>query len=121
MGSSAWPNQLQGGLIRAADQAGVSVHVNQVGSMFTLFFRPGNPGAEPAQPDQSAGAPVTDFLSAKQSDPERFSRFFWDMLKRGIYLPPSQFEAAFLSTAHTPDDIEETVTAAAEVFAQWSP
>ena len=114
-------NQLRGGLIRAADQAGVSVHVNQVGGMFTLFFTPGNPAVEPTQPGQSAGAPVTDFPSAKQSDLERFSRFFWGMLQRGIYLPPSQFEAAFLSTAHTPDDIEETVTAAAEAFAQWSP
>ena len=114
-------NQLRGGLIRAADQAGVSVHVNQVGGMFTLFFTPGNPAVEPTQPGQSAGAPVTDFPSAKQSDLERFSRFFWDMLQRGIYLPPSQFEAAFLSTAHTPADIEETVTAAAEAFAQWSP
>ena len=114
-------NQLRGGLIRAADQAGVSVHVNQVGGMFTLFFTPGNPAVEPTQPGQSAGAPVTDFPSAKQSDLERFSRFFWGMLQRGIYLPPSQFEAAFLSTAHTPADIEETVTAAAEAFAQWSP
>jgi glutamate-1-semialdehyde 2,1-aminomutase len=112
--------QLHEGLTRAANQAGISVRVNHVGSMFTVFFTPGDPGTEPVQPGEGAGAPVTDFPSAKQSDPGRFSRFFWDMLKRGIYLPPSQFEAAFLSTAHTPADIEETVTAAAEVFADWS-
>ena len=109
---------LQRNLTRAANRSGVSVQANQVGSMFTLFFTPGNTDSDS---DSGQGsAPVTDFPSAKQSDPERFSRFFWDMLKRGIYLPPSQFEAAFLSTAHTPADIEETVAAAAEVFAEWS-
>lgn len=108
--------QLQRNLTRAANRSGVSVQANQVGSMFTLFFTPGNTGSDSNQ----GSDPVTDFPSAKQSDPERFSRFFWDMLKRGIYIPPSQFEAAFLSTAHTPADIEATVAAADEVFAEWS-
>jgi glutamate-1-semialdehyde 2,1-aminomutase len=76
--------------------------VNRVGAMFTLFFSP---------------EPVTDWDSAKKCDTERFGRFFHFMLERGVYLAPSQFEAAFLSTAHTEEDIRETVAAAREFFA----
>ena len=77
------------------------VTVNRVGSMFTFFF--------------TAGA-VTDYESAKRSDTARFGRFFRAMLERGIYLAPSQFEAAFLSAAHTEADIQKTVAAAREAF-----
>ena len=68
--------------------------VNRVGSMFTIFF---------------TTAPVTDYESAKRSDTARFAEFHRAMLGRGIYLPPSQFEAAFLSAAHTEQDIHTTV------------
>ncbi len=73
------------------------VSVNRVGSMFTFFFQDG---------------PVTDWESAKRSDTARFGRFFRHMLDRGIYLAPSQFEAAFLSAAHTEEDIRKTAAAA---------
>jgi glutamate-1-semialdehyde 2,1-aminomutase len=59
---------------------------------------------------------VTDYESAKRADTARFKKFFHGMLERGIYLPPSQFEAAFVSTAHSDADIECTVTAARECF-----
>jgi glutamate-1-semialdehyde 2,1-aminomutase len=60
--------------------------------------------------------PVTDYASAKRSDTKAYARFFWAMIERGVYLAPSQFEAAFLSTAHTPADIEKTIKAAGEAF-----
>jgi glutamate-1-semialdehyde 2,1-aminomutase len=69
--------------------------------MFTFFFTEG---------------PVTDYESAKRSDTARFGRFFRAMLDRGIYLAPSQFEAAFLSAAHSEEDIRKTVSAAREAF-----
>jgi glutamate-1-semialdehyde 2,1-aminomutase len=78
------------------------VTVNRVGSMFTFFFTEG---------------PVTDWESAKKCDTARFGRFFRGMLERGIYLAPSQFEAAFLSAAHSEEDIRRTVAAAREVLA----
>jgi glutamate-1-semialdehyde 2,1-aminomutase len=78
------------------------VTVNRVGSMFTLFFSPD---------------PVTDWDSAKKCDTSRFGRFFHHMLERGVYLAPSQFEAAFLSTAHSAKDIAQTAEAAEEFFA----
>jgi glutamate-1-semialdehyde 2,1-aminomutase len=77
------------------------VTVNRVGSMFTFFF---------------TGEPVTDFESAKRSDTARFGRFFRAMLDRGIYLAPSQFEAAFVSAAHSEEDARRTVSAAKEAF-----
>jgi glutamate-1-semialdehyde 2,1-aminomutase len=76
--------------------------VNRVGSMFTAFF---------------AGDPVTDYASAKKADAQRFARFFRGLLERGVYFPPSQFEAAFVSSAHSDDDVTETVRAAGEVLA----
>jgi glutamate-1-semialdehyde 2,1-aminomutase len=79
------------------------ITVNRVGSMFTLFF---------------CGQPVTDYESAKRSDTARFGRFFRSMLKQGIYLAPSQFEAAFLSAAHTDEDLARTIAAAAQAFAE---
>jgi glutamate-1-semialdehyde 2,1-aminomutase len=70
--------------------------------MFTWFF---------------TSRPVTDWESAAKSDTEAFGRFFRAMLDNGVYLPPSQFEAAFLSTAHTEEDIRKTVAAAKQAFA----
>jgi glutamate-1-semialdehyde 2,1-aminomutase len=87
---------------RLAEAAPTGMTVNRVGSMFTWFFT-----------DQ----PVTDYESAKRADTGRFKKFFHGMLERGIYLPPSQFEAAFVSTAHTDADIECTITAARDCFA----
>jgi glutamate-1-semialdehyde 2,1-aminomutase len=95
--------RLQVGLARGAQAAGVMLTVNRVGSMFTPFFCRG---------------PVTDFESAKSSDTAAFSRFFHAMLKRGVYLPPAQFEAAFVSLAHSERDIDETVRAAADAFGE---
>ena len=61
--------------------------------------------------------PVTDYDTARQSDTTRFARFFWAMLDRGVYLPCSQFEAAFISTAHTEEHIDQTIAAAREALA----
>jgi len=83
----------------AAAPAGVTV--NRVGSMFTFFF---------------TEQPVTDYESAKSSDTGRFGRFFRAMLERGIYLAPSQFEAAFVSAAHTEEDVRRTAAAARQAF-----
>jgi glutamate-1-semialdehyde 2,1-aminomutase len=93
--------QLESRAARLCAAVPPGITVNRVGSMFTCFFHDG---------------PVTDYASAKRSDTERFARFFRAMLQRGIYLAPSQFEAAFLSAAHTDEDIEETVAAAGEAF-----
>jgi glutamate-1-semialdehyde 2,1-aminomutase len=93
--------RLAEGLARAADEAGVTVTVNRVGSMVTVFFCAG---------------PVIDYASAKTSDTALFGRFFQAMLKRGVWLPPAQFEAAFVSLAHGPEEIDLTLRAAAESF-----
>jgi glutamate-1-semialdehyde 2,1-aminomutase len=91
------------GLDQAATAAGVPHQLARVGSMWTFFFNP---------------APVVDYDSARRSDTARFARFFWAMIARGIYLPCSQFEAAFLSTAHTREQVVQTVMAAREALAQ---
>ena len=93
--------QLEVGLIAAAAAAGVPARIQRVGAMLTVFF---------------TDRPVIDFPSAKSSDTGRFATFFRGMLERGVYLAPSQFEAAFLSTAHTEEDVTRTVEAAAEVL-----
>jgi glutamate-1-semialdehyde 2,1-aminomutase len=95
--------QLESRAARLTTSPPQGVTVNRVGSMFTFFFT-----------DQ----PVTDYESAKRSDTARFGRFFRLMLDRGIYLAPSQFEAAFLSAAHTDGDIDKTLEAAAECFSR---
>jgi glutamate-1-semialdehyde 2,1-aminomutase len=92
---------LSDGLLEAARDLGVGVTLNRVGSMMTMFFTPG---------------PVTDYSSATKSDTLAYARFFRAMLEEGIYLAPSQFEAAFLSTAHTSADIAKTVKAARTAF-----
>ena len=80
--------------LERAAPAGVTV--NRVGSMFTFFFTDG---------------PVTDWESAKRADTKRFGEFFRHLLERGVYLPPSQFEAGFVSAAHSEDDLKRTVSA----------
>lgn len=90
------------GMSDAASSSGVSCTINQVGSMVSIFF---------------TGDPVTDFDSAARSDTEAFKDFFWHMLARGIYLAPSQYEAGFISVAHTEEDLTRTFEAAGEWFA----
>jgi glutamate-1-semialdehyde 2,1-aminomutase len=85
----------------AAEEAGVKLMANRVRSMFTWFFQSGK---------------VTDWDSAAKSDTAAFGKWHRAMLERGVYLPPSQFEAAFLSAAHTEDDVRVTVEAAREAF-----
>jgi len=77
------------------EKTGIEHTINNVGSMFTLFFNPG---------------PVTDYDSALKSDTKKFAKYFRGMLKAGVYLPPSQFESCFLSTEHTERRIEQTVS-----------
>lgn len=86
----------------AAKDAGVPLTLNRVGSMFTWFF---------------AADPVADWETAARCDTEAFGRFYRAMLDGGVYLPPSQFEAAFLGTAHTEEDVRQTVYAARQAFA----
>jgi len=93
--------QLESRAARLASAVPAGVTVNRVGSMFTTFF---------------TDKPVTDYESAKQSDTARFGRYFRLMLERRIYLAPSQFEAAFVSAAHTEEDITRTIEAAKECF-----
>jgi glutamate-1-semialdehyde 2,1-aminomutase len=88
---------LEAGITKAAADAGLPFRLNRVGSMWTLFF---------------TGTPVTDYDSARTSDTTRFGRFFWEMMNRGVYLPCSQFEAAFLSAAMTDAHVTETIAAA---------
>jgi len=92
-------SRLAEGLDRAATDARVPHSVQRVGSMLTLFFHDG---------------PVENYADARGSDTRLFARFFWEMLARGVYLPCSQFEAAFVSAAHTESDIDRTVAAARE-------
>lgn len=92
---------LHQGLTEAAQEAGLKVTINRVGSMITVFFT-----------DQE----VIDYATACTSDTRRFSAFFWSMLEQGIYLPPSQFEAFFVSLVHTEEHIEKTVEAARKAF-----
>jgi glutamate-1-semialdehyde 2,1-aminomutase len=94
-------SQLEVRTAALCEAAGSGVTVNRAGSMFTLFF---------------SDCPVTDYESAKRSDTARFARFFHAMLERGIYLPPSQFEAAFVSAAHSEEDIRRTAAAIREAL-----
>jgi glutamate-1-semialdehyde 2,1-aminomutase len=90
------------GVTAAAKDAGVALCHNRVGSMFTWFFQRG---------------PVTDWDSAAKSNTEAFGNFFRHMLDAGVYLPPSQYEAAFLGGAHSEDDVRRTIDAAKQAFA----
>jgi glutamate-1-semialdehyde 2,1-aminomutase len=93
--------RLQAGLEAAAREAGVPLTVNRVGSMLTGFFTEG---------------PVTDFASAKRSDTARYAKFFHAMLGRGVFLAASQFEAAFVSLAHSEADIDTAAQAARQAL-----
>jgi glutamate-1-semialdehyde 2,1-aminomutase len=93
--------RLAAGLGEAAAAAGVTVSQNRVGSMMCTFF---------------TGGPVTDWDSAAASDTARYAAWFQGLLERGVYVAPSQFEALFVSSAHTEDDIDATIAAAAESF-----
>lgn len=88
--------RLEAGVRAALERTATTAQLQRWGSMWTLFFSP---------------SPVEDYESAKRSDAARFGRFFHAMLDRGFYLPPSQFEAAFISLAHTPNDIDDTIAA----------
>jgi glutamate-1-semialdehyde 2,1-aminomutase len=90
------------GVAAAAKDSGVTMCHNRVGSMFTWFFTQG---------------PVTDWASAERCDTKAFGNFFRAMLENGIYLPPSQFEAAFMGAAHTEKDVQQTIAAAKQAFA----
>ncbi len=89
--------KLEAGLVAAAAAAGVPVQLNRVGSMLTLFF---------------TATPVTDYVSAKTSDTDRFATFFRAMREAGVFLPPSQYEAMFVSLAHTDEDLANVIAAA---------
>ena len=102
-GMEAQGKALMAGLNSAAVEAGIPIQTNHLGTMIGLFFN---------------DAPVTNWDSASQSNLERFGAYFQGMLSRGIYLAPSQYEAGFVSVAHGKQEIEATIVAAAEVFAQ---
>jgi len=93
--------RLAEGVAQAAAACRTSVQTNRVGSMLTTFF---------------TATPVTDYASAKTSDTKRYGTFFRAMLDRGVSLAPSQFEAAFISAAHTTEDLDATVAAAREAL-----
>jgi glutamate-1-semialdehyde 2,1-aminomutase len=95
-------DKLGDGLAAAARAAGVPACVNRVGSMLTLFFCPG---------------PVVDYATAKAADTARFGAFFRKLRDRGVFLPPSQFEAMFVSLAHTDEDIDQIVATARAALA----
>ena len=92
---------LESGLREILEELEIPFQLHRVASMWTLFF---------------TGAEVTDYESAKSSDTRKFARYFHGMLNRGIYLPPSQFEAAFISLAHSENDIQSTLDAAREAL-----
>lgn len=95
--------KLQQGLTELSEKHGVETCSNRVGSMMTMFFQAG---------------PVTDYVSAKASDTSLYGEFFRGMLAEGVYLAPSQFEAAFLGSAHGDAEIEKTLEAADKAFAK---
>jgi glutamate-1-semialdehyde 2,1-aminomutase len=94
--------RLEAGLRTAARDAGCTCSVVRAGSMLTVFF---------------AGHPPQNYADARSADTVRFARFFHGMLERGVLVPPSQFESWFISFAHTPEEIDLTIDAAREAFA----
>jgi glutamate-1-semialdehyde 2,1-aminomutase len=97
--------QLEQGLCEGARAAKISLTVNRVGSLLTAFF---------------SKSTITDYASAKTSDTKRYAQFFHGMLERGVYLAPSQFEAAFVSLTHTEADIAQTAECAKAVLLAMS-
>ena len=102
----ATTTRLAEGLREACAKAGVSARVNQVGTMFTLFVA-----------GSGTGSAIYDYPTAKTADTAKFGRMHRRLLERGVYFPPSQFEAAFASSRHGPAEVEETVRAVAESLA----
>jgi glutamate-1-semialdehyde 2,1-aminomutase len=102
---SSIADRLAKGMRAAAETAGIALQSDSLGGMWGIFFNED---------------PVVDYASARRSDTERFARFFHNMLKRGVYLAPSQFEAAFVSLAHSEADIDQTLVAAQEALATFS-
>ena len=98
--------KLINGLIKESARMGVPVAINRVGSMFTAFFAPHSP---------------TDYATAKKADAKSYGLFFRGLLETGVYFPPSQFEAAFLSASHSEGDIATTIQAAGYAFAGFRP
>jgi glutamate-1-semialdehyde 2,1-aminomutase len=96
--------RLAEGFRRALNEAGVAGQVNAAGSLLTLFF---------------CEQPVRNYDDAKKSDAKKFAKFFQEMLERGIFLPPSQYEALFVSAAHTDADIDRTIAAARDGLAAF--
>jgi glutamate-1-semialdehyde 2,1-aminomutase len=94
--------RLETGLAAAATEANIDFVINRVGSMMTLFF---------------SKLPVTDWTSASQCDTQRFSKYFWGLIEQGIYMPCSQYEALFISNAHSDQDIDKTIQSARSVLA----
>jgi glutamate-1-semialdehyde 2,1-aminomutase len=94
--------RLESGLREAASAASLPQQFARVGSMMTLFF---------------AKAPVTDWPTASRCDTQQFAKWFWGMLERGVYLPCSQYEALFVSAAHSEADVDATISAAREALA----
>ena len=94
--------KLINGILKAAEEAGHEVCGGHISGMFGFFFCEG---------------PVTCFREATASDTDKFARWHRGMLERGVYLAPSQYEAGFMSLAHTEADVDKTIAAAKEVFA----
>jgi glutamate-1-semialdehyde 2,1-aminomutase len=94
-------SQLQAGFAAAAKHAGIEHSITRVGSMMTLFFN---------------AQPVADWDGASRSNTQRFARWFWELIERGVYMPCSQYEALFISAAHSEQDIETTVGAAKQIL-----
>jgi glutamate-1-semialdehyde 2,1-aminomutase len=92
---------LEKGIIEAVNKTGMEIQLPRIGSMFTVFF---------------AREPVTDYETAAKADSKLYAKFFHQMLSNGVYLPPSQFEASFVSAAHTHKDIQSTISAVEKSF-----
>lgn len=93
--------KLAEGIREAAKRAGVDIYINHIASLMTVFFN---------------NSEVYDYATAKQSDTDKFARFFKSLIEQGVYFPPSQFEAVFISDAHTLEDIDQTVAKAYKGF-----
>lgn len=94
-------SRLAEGLSKAASDAGIAHQMQRVGSMMTLFFN---------------SEPIVSWKQASNSDKDLFGRYFWGLIRRGVYMPCSQYEALFFSATHTPELIDQTIEAAAEVL-----
>jgi glutamate-1-semialdehyde 2,1-aminomutase len=94
-------SQLAAGLHAAAEKAGIPHAITRVGSMLTFFFNK---------------TPPTNWDTASQSDTARYAKYFWALLDRGVYMPCSQYEALFVSAAHSEADIQATIQAAEEAL-----